>query len=109
MSTGLMILSGVMPFSSLKSTCLARRRLVSEMAACIESVILSAYRTALPCRWRAARPIVWISEPAERRKSFLIGVENRHQRHLGQVEPFAQQVDADQHIEFAPAAGPGES
>ena len=31
----------------------------------------------------------------------LVGVEDRHQRHLGQVEPLAQQVDADQHVEVA--------
>ena len=34
-------------------------------------------------------------------EAFLVGVENGHQRHLGQVEPFAQQVDADQHVEVA--------
>ena len=31
----------------------------------------------------------------------LVSVENRHQRDLGQVEPFAQQVDAHQHVEFS--------
>ena len=36
-------------------------------------------------------------------EAFLVGVEDRHQRHLGQVEPFAQQVDADQHVELAQA------
>ncbi len=34
-------------------------------------------------------------------EAFLVGIENRHQRHLRQIEPFAQQVDADQHIELA--------
>ena len=34
-------------------------------------------------------------------EAFLVGVENRDQRHLGQIEPFAQQVDADQHVELA--------
>ena len=32
---------------------------------------------------------------------FLVGVEDRDQRHLGNVEAFAQQVDADQHVELA--------
>ena len=50
---------------------------------------------------RAARPIVWISERSERRKPFLVGVEDRDQRDLRDVEPFAQQVDADQHVELA--------
>ena len=33
----------------------------------------------------------------------LIGVENRHERDLRQVEAFAQEVDADQHVEGAEA------
>ena len=33
-------------------------------------------------------------------KAFLVGVEDRHQRDLGQVEPFAQQIHADQRIEM---------
>ena len=40
---------------------------------------------------RAARP----------QEAFLVGVEHRDQRDLGQVETFAQQVDADQHVELA--------
>ncbi len=34
---------------------------------------------------------------------FLVGVENGDQRHLGQVETFAEQIDADQHVELAEA------
>ena len=34
-------------------------------------------------------------------EAFLVGVEDGHQRDLGQVEPFAQQVDAHQHVELA--------
>ncbi len=34
-------------------------------------------------------------------EAFLVGVENRHQRNLGQVEPFAQQVHAHQRFELA--------
>ena len=34
-------------------------------------------------------------------EAFLVGVEDRDERHLGQVEPFAQQVDADEHVELA--------
>ena len=36
-------------------------------------------------------------------EALLVGVEDRDQRHLGQVEPLAQQVDADQHVEVAAA------
>ena len=36
-------------------------------------------------------------------KTFLVGVEDRDQRAFGDVEPFAQKVDADQHVEGAEA------
>src|SRR5271163_4222290 len=32
--------------------------------------------------------------------AFFIGVQNRDQRHLRQIEAFAQQVDSDQHVEL---------
>ena len=35
--------------------------------------------------------------------AFLVGVEDRDERNFGQIEAFAQQVDADQHVEFAAA------
>ena len=34
-------------------------------------------------------------------EAFLVGVEDRDQRHLGQVEALPQQVDADEHVEVA--------
>jgi hypothetical protein len=34
-------------------------------------------------------------------ESLLVRIEDRDQRYLGQVEPFAQQVDAHQHVELA--------
>ena len=34
-------------------------------------------------------------------KTFLVGVENRHERNFRQIQPFAQQIDADEHVEFA--------
>ena len=34
-------------------------------------------------------------------EALLVGVDDRHERDLGQVEPLAQQVDADQHVELA--------
>ena len=36
-------------------------------------------------------------------KAFLVGIQNRHQRHLGDVQALAEQVDADQHVEHAQA------
>jgi hypothetical protein len=34
-------------------------------------------------------------------EALLVGVEDGDQRHLGQVEALAQQVDADEHVELA--------
>ena len=34
-------------------------------------------------------------------EALLVGVQNGHQRHLGQVQSFPQQVDAHQHVELA--------
>ena len=38
--------------------------------------------------------------------AFLIGVKDRDQRNLGQIKPFAQQIDSDQHVEIALAQAP---
>ena len=51
--------------------------------------------------WRAARPMVWISDALGAQEPLLVGVEDRDQRHLGNVEALAQQVDAHQHVELA--------
>ena len=57
------------------------------------------------CTWpetlRAARPIVWMSDRPGAQEALLVGVEDRDQRHLRQVEALAQQVDADQHVVLA--------
>jgi hypothetical protein len=60
-----------MPFAVLNSTCFVRRRAVSSTARRIDSVMVSAYRIAVPFRLRAARPIVWIRLRSERRKPSL--------------------------------------
>ena len=36
-------------------------------------------------------------------KSFFVGVEDADQGDFGQIEAFAQQVDADEHIELSEA------
>ena len=46
--------------------------------------------------------MVWMTS-ARSACTFLVGVENRDQRHLGQVEPLAQEVDPDQDVELAAA------
>ena len=34
-------------------------------------------------------------------EAFLVGVEDRDERHLRQVEPLAEEVDADEHVVVA--------
>ena len=65
------MLIGMILFSSLYLTCLARRRFVSSKARFIESVTRSAYMITRPFTLRAARPIVWINAVSERRKPSL--------------------------------------
>ena len=36
--------------------------------------------------------------PGRPQEALLVGVEDRHERHLGQVDALAQEVDADQHV-----------
>ena len=45
--------------------------------------------------------MVWIRTGLAPEEAFLVGVEDGHQRALGDVEALAQQVDADQHVEGA--------
>ncbi len=70
-STLLRMVHGTMPCSIFHASCTVRRRVVSSIAACMERVILSAYKITCPCALRAARPKVWISEPSERKKPSL--------------------------------------
>ena len=52
----------------------------------------------------ARRPADRLDQAAARaQEAFLVGVEDGDQRHLGNVEPLTQQVDADQHVEGAQA------
>ena len=99
--TALRMVCGSMPCSALYACCSARRRLVSLMARCIESVTLSAYM--ITCAVDVAGgPADGLDErrlAAE--EALLVGVEDGDQRHLGQVEALPQQVDADQHVELA--------
>ena len=79
---------------------MARRRLVSSIALAIDGVIVSAYMCTWPETLRAARPMVWISDVPAAQEALLVGVEDRDQRHLRQVEALAEQVDADEHVEL---------
>ena len=97
------MVSGVMPCSALYAPWIARRRWVSSIALRIALDCLSAYMSTLPFDV-AGRPADGLDQrglPAQ--EALLVGVEDRHQRDLGQVEPFAQQVHPDQHVELAEA------
>ena len=69
--TRCLIVWGSIPCSAFYADCSPRRRLVSLIARCIESVTLSAYMITWPSTLRAARPIVWISDVSQRRKPSL--------------------------------------
>src|SRR5487761_760133 len=62
------------------------------MAFFIERVMTSAYMMTLPSRWRAARPMTWISDPSERRKPSLSAAR------IATSETSAQQVDAHNYV-----------
>ena len=78
-----------------------RRRLVSSIARrieCGDAVGVHDHRAVDVAR----RPADGLDQrPLRTQIAFLVGVEDRHQRDLGEVEPLAQQVDADQHVELA--------
>ena len=73
---------------------------VSSSATRIDSVTVSAYMMTRPSTLRAARP-TFESRPCGPQEPLFIGVENRDERHLRQVQSFAKQVDANEHIELA--------
>ncbi len=50
--------------------------------------------------------MVWIERGVPAQEPLLVGVEDRDQGHLGQVEALAQEVDAHQHVEVAQAQRP---
>jgi hypothetical protein len=77
--------------------------LVSSDAVRIESVRWSAYITTSAVDV-AGRTTDRLDERGLRaQEPLLVGVQDGHQRHLGQVQPLAQQVDADQGVELAEA------
>ena len=56
---------------------------------------------ARPLTFRAARPTVWISEPAERRKPSLSASRIATSETSGRSRPSRKQIDADQDVELA--------
>ena len=70
-----------------------------------------AHRVGLPVRVHQHPPVDVAGGAADRlheaglaaQEALLVGVEDRHQRDLGQVQPLAQQVDPDQDVVLAEA------
>lgn len=56
-----------------------------------------------PSAFRAARPIIWISDVSERNSPSLSASEDRNERYLGQVDSLAQQVYSDKHVVYSGA------
>ena len=73
------------------------------MARRMESVILSAYKIALPFKLRAARPMVWIKLRSLRKKPSLSASKIATKLTSGTSKPSRKQVDAYQHIKHAQA------
>ena len=86
-STFFFTVSGVMPFSWLYCTCLARLLSVSAMARSIDPVIRSAYMMTFPFSFLAALPIVWIRDVSERRKPSLSASKIATKPHSGISKP----------------------
>ena len=62
---------------------------------------MSAYMMTRPFTLRAARPDGLDERALRAQEAFLVGIEDGDERDLRQVEAFAQQVDADEHVEHA--------
>ena len=70
-SISFLMVVGVMPCLSFHSIWTFLLCSVSSMASFMAGLILSAYIMTLPSAFLAARPMVWISDVAERRKPIL--------------------------------------
>ena len=95
-----LIVSGVMPCSSLYSSCSSRRRCVSSMRPlhAVGDRVGVQNHLGVDVAGGAADRLDQARLAAQ--KAFLVGVENRDQRDFRQVEPFAQQVHADDRVEL---------
>ena len=93
--------SGVIPCSSLYASCLARRRfgLVERALDRLGHLVGVEQHLAVDVAGGAADRLDQRRLAAQ--EALLVGVEDGDQRDLGQVEPLAQQVDADEHVVLA--------
>ena len=92
---------GVMPCAAFQAVCLVRRRSVSSSAR-LQAVghdVGIEHHAAFDVARGAADGLD--QRGGRSQEAFLVGIEDRDQRAFGNVEPLAQQVDADQHVEHA--------
>ena len=95
------IVSGVIPCSSLYASWIgaAAVRLVERLLDRLRLLVGVHEHLAVDVPRRAADRLDERRPPAQ--EALLVGVEDRDERHLGQVEPLAQEVDADEHVVLA--------
>ena len=90
---------GSIPLARLYATCLARRRLVSSIAAVIESVTESAYMWTSPGDVPGGPADGLDQALLTSQEPLLVGIEDGDQRHLREVQTLPEQVDADKNVE----------
>ena len=95
------IVSGVMPCSSLYATWIARRRFVSSIARAHRRRLLVGVHDHLAADVPGGAADRLDQRGLAAQEALLVGVEDRHERDLRQVEPLAQQVHAHQHVVLA--------
>ena len=99
--TFLRTVCGSMPCSSLYSSCFWRRRIVSRDRVPHRVGHLVGVHDHLTVDVARGAPDRLDQRRRRAEEAFLVGVEDRDERHLGEVEALPQQVDADEHVELA--------
>ena len=94
---------GWMPCSSLCAVWIARRRYVSSIARCIDRVIVVGVHDDLAVDMARGAADRLDQRALGAQVALLVGVQDRDQRNLGQVQTLAQEVDADDHVVDAEA------
>ncbi len=101
LATSLMMERGSIPCSRLNSACMVAPSPGLGQRALHRSRLLVGIEDG-PAVEVARRPADGLDERRLRaQETLLIGVEHRHQRHFGQIEALAQEVDPDQNVELA--------
>ncbi len=95
------MVAGVMLLSLLKVSWIPRRRLVSSMARFMLGVMAVGVEEDLGVHVAGAAADHLDQGGFAAEEALLVGVEDGDQRDFGQVESFAEEVDADEDVEGA--------